>query len=111
MFKGSQEIVHEYNNDKIKIQKKQGRIYGHQLRMGRQGRICAFSHFSTQSPLQTDQPTDQPTNRQTDKASYRVACQQPKKKEKTKKCIFFLKLVLLFLDDQQSSNMQKSHFV
>ena len=60
----------------------QGRIHGHQLRTGGQGRKCAFSHFSTQSPLRTNQPTNQPTNRptdwRTDKASYRVACPQLK---------------------------------
>ena len=43
----------------------QGRIHGHQLRTGGQGRKCAFSHFSTRSPLRT--------NRRADKASYRVA--------------------------------------
>ena len=44
----------------------QGRIHGHPLRTGGQGRICAFSHFSIQSPLRTDQPTNQPTNQPID---------------------------------------------
>ena len=48
----------------------QGRIHGHQLRMGGQGRKNAFFHFSTWA-WQINRPTD----RQTDKASYRVACQ------------------------------------
>ena len=38
--------------------KEQGRIHGHQLRTAGQGRKCAFSHFSTRSPLRTDQWTD-----------------------------------------------------
>ena len=54
---------------------KQGRIHGHQLRTGGQGRKGAFSHFSTRSPLRTNRPTD----RRTDKASYRVACPQLKR--------------------------------
>ena len=36
---------------------KQGRIHGHQLRTGGQGRKCAFSHFRTRS-LPTDQRMD-----------------------------------------------------
>ena len=59
----------------------QGRIHGHRLRTGGQGRIYAFSHFSTRSPLRTNQPTD----RRTDKASYRVACPQLKKNGKQMK--------------------------
>ena len=55
---------------------KQGRIHGHQLRTGGQGRKCMFPHFSTR----VHWPTDQPTNRQTDKASYRVACPQLKRR-------------------------------
>ena len=52
---------------------------------------------------------DQPTDRPMDKAGCTVACTRLKT---TKKCILFLKLVLLFLDDQQFSNMQKKcHFV
>ena len=45
---------------------KQGRIHGHQLRTGGQGRICAFSHFSTCVHGPKDRPTNQPTNRPTD---------------------------------------------
>ena len=56
---------------------KQGRIHGHQLRTGGQGRKCAFSQFSTRW-LRTDRRTDGPTDRRTDKASYRVACPQLK---------------------------------
>ena len=52
---------------------KQGRIHGHQLRTGGQGRKCAFSHFSTRS-LRTNGTTHQ----RTDKASHRVACPQLK---------------------------------
>ena len=55
-------------------------IHGHQLRTGGQGRICAFSHFSTRVHGPTDQPTDRPTDGRTDKASYRVACPQLKKR-------------------------------
>ena len=40
-----------------KEEEEQGRIHGHQLRMGGQGRKCAFSHFSTRW-LRTDQQTD-----------------------------------------------------
>jgi len=36
---------------------KQGWIHGHQLRMGGQGRICAFSHFSTHAYGRTDGQT------------------------------------------------------
>ena len=57
--------------------REQGRIHGHQLRTGGQGRKCAFYHFSTRS-LRTDGPTDGPT----DKASYRVACPQPKSRKR-----------------------------
>ena len=57
-------------------EKKQGRIHGQQLRTGGQGRICAFSHFSTR----VHGPTNQPTNQWTDKTSYRVACPQLKSK-------------------------------
>ena len=39
---------------------KRGRIHGHQLRTGGQGRKCAFSHFSNRS-LRTDGPTDRRT--------------------------------------------------
>ena len=39
----------------------QGRIHGHQLRTGGQGRICAFSHFSTRAYGRTNGPTDQRT--------------------------------------------------
>merc|ERR1711911_508789 len=57
------------------LTKEQGWIHGqYQLRMGGQGRKCAFSHFLTQSPRRTDGPTDG----WTDKASYRVACSQLK---------------------------------
>ena len=48
---------------------KQGRIHGHQLRTGGQGRKCAFSHFSTRAwrtNRPTNRPTDQPTDGQTD---------------------------------------------
>ena len=55
----------------------QGRIHGHQLRRGGQGRKCAFPHFSTR----VHGPTDQPTDGRTDKASYRVACPQLKIKK------------------------------
>ena len=54
--------------NKIKAKKKeekedektseQGRIHGHQLRTGGQGRKCAFSLLSTC----VHKPTDQPTN-------------------------------------------------
>ena len=44
--------------------KKQGRIHGHQLRPGGQGRKCAFSHFSTRS-LWTNGPTDRRTDGRT----------------------------------------------
>ena len=37
---------------------KQGRIHGHQLRTGGQGRKCAFFHFSTRADGRTDQRTD-----------------------------------------------------
>ena len=53
----------------------QGRIHGHQLRTGGQGRKCAFPHLSTR----VHRPTDQPTDGRTNKASYRVACPQLKK--------------------------------
>ena len=43
----------------------QGRIHGHQLRTGGQGRKCAFSNFSTRS-LRTNGPTDRPTYGPTD---------------------------------------------
>ena len=80
---------------KYKISKllhdEQGRIHGHQLRTGGQGRKCAFSHFPTRS-LRTDGPTDQRTNGptdqrtdgRTDKASNRdnrVACPQLKRRK------------------------------
>ena len=42
----------------IKKKQKQGRIHGHRLRTGGQGRKCAFSHFSTRSPLRTNQRTE-----------------------------------------------------
>ena len=60
---------------------KQGRIHGHQLRTGGQGQKCAFSHFSTRA-WRTNRRTDGPTDRRTDKASYRVACPQLKKRHR-----------------------------
>ena len=42
---------------KLIKKKKQGRIYGYQLRTGGQGRKCAYSHFSTRS-LRTNGRTD-----------------------------------------------------
>ena len=48
----------------------QGRIHGHQLRTGGQGRKCVFSHFLTRAYGRTDGRMD--------KASYRVACPQLK---------------------------------
>ena len=45
--------------------KKQGRIHGHQLRTGGQGRKSVFSHFSTQW-LRTDGRTDRRTDGRTD---------------------------------------------
>ena len=52
---------------KKRIKRKQGRIHGHQLRTGGQGRKRAFSHFSTWSLLtdgRTDRRTDGPTDGQ-----------------------------------------------
>ena len=68
-FMDREKIIQNRRNSK-----KQGRIHGHQLRTGGQGRKCVFSHFSTRSP-----PTNQPTDQRTDKASYRVACPQLKR--------------------------------
>ena len=52
---------------KEQIRKEQGRIHGqYQLRTGGQGRKCAFSHFSTRSPL-TNAPTDERTDGTTDR--------------------------------------------
>ena len=42
------------------------------MRTGGQGRICAFSHFSTRVHGPTDRPTNQPTNRPTDIAGYKL---------------------------------------
>ena len=39
-----------------RIERKQGRIHGHQLQTGGQGRKCAFSHFSTRVHGPTDRP-------------------------------------------------------
>ena len=61
---------------------KQGRIHGQQLRTGGQERKCVFSHFLTRAHRRTDRPTDGWTDRRTDKASYRVACPQLKRKRK-----------------------------
>ena len=54
--------------------KEQGRIHGHQLRTGRQGRKCASSLVLTNGP------TNGRTDGRMDKASYRVACPRLKKK-------------------------------
>ena len=75
MEKISKKAIERYRD--IQLQRKQGRIHGHQFRTGGQGPKCAFSRFSARSPLRTDRPTD----RRTDKASYRVAC-PPLKREK-----------------------------
>ena len=53
--------------------KEQGRIHGHQLRVGRGGN-ARFHTFQLDHYRQMDQRTDG----RTDKASYRVACLQPK---------------------------------
>ena len=42
---------------KMGKREEQGRIHGHQLRTGGQGRKCVFSHFSTRW-LRTDRRTD-----------------------------------------------------
>ena len=51
---------------------------GNMLRMGGQGRKCAFSHFPARS-LRMDGQTDGRTDGRTDKAFYRVACPQLKR--------------------------------
>ena len=66
-----------YTNSQLE----QGRIHGHQLRTGAQGRKCAFSHFSTRAHQRTNQRTDG----RTDKGSYRVACPQLKRRKIKKK--------------------------
>ena len=48
------------------IKNEQGRIHGqYQLRTGGQGRICAFSHFSTRVHGPTNRPTDGRTDGRT----------------------------------------------
>ena len=83
------EKVHKWRNS-FEVKKKQGRIHGHQLRTGGQGRKCNCpqlkmflnAHFLTFRLMSTDRwtdgPTDQRTDQWTDKASYRVACPQLK---------------------------------
>ena len=69
---------HTHIKTQIHIRKKDvekhGRIHGHRLRTGGQGRKCAFSQFWTRA----HGPTDRRTDRRTDKGSYRVACPQLK---------------------------------
>ena len=60
MLHSERQIISE-----VALSYEQGRIPGHQLRTGGQGRKCTFSYFSTRS-LRTNGRTDQPTNGRTD---------------------------------------------
>ena len=86
-FMGSNALLTDLENGDLPLEvserivkrakvKKQGRIHGHQLRTGGQGRKCAFSHFSTRwlrTDRRTDGPTDGRTDGRTDRPSYRDA--------------------------------------
>ena len=43
----NRDIKKEEKEEGEELVEEQGRIHSHQLRMGGQGRKCAFSHFST----------------------------------------------------------------
>ena len=66
-------LKHALNIWHYYLDRKQGQIHGHQLRMGGQGWKCAFSHFSTQA-WRTNRRTNQPTDGWT--KPLRVACPQ-----------------------------------
>ena len=78
-----------------------------QLRTGEQGRKCAFSHFQLDHH---DGRTDGPTVQRTDKAFYRVACPQLKRKENLNARLSYVKFVSnIFKYIAQSYSLRTDH--